>query len=359
MRRMEFSDEEIELYSRQIVLPEIGIGGQEELKKARVAVIGIGGLGCSTVVSLAAMGVGYIRIVDRDVVEKSNLHRQHLYSYKDIGYPKVEVAAKRLKELNPYIEVDPLPIYVDETTARDVVSGVDMVIDGLDNITTRRAINRACLEVRTPYLFSAAIQTYGVASLIIPGETACLECLYANVVDEDLPTCSVIGVHPAILQLISAIQVSEATNYLIHSSSILQDKLLFCDLKSLSMEFIPVKRVSGCPACGEKMKIREEAKKYPMVEEVCEREGVATFIINPGKSMKLPPEVFSHIIREHKVEPIILGELGLTFRYGGNLKISLLKSGIAIIEGASSREQALEIYKNIIATIRLDCEKGM
>jgi len=356
LRRMKFSDEEIELYSRQIVLPEIGVSGQEKLKTARVAVIGIGGLGCPTVVSLAAMGVGYIRIVDRDVVEKSNLHRQHLYSYKDLGYPKVEVAARKLKELNPYIEVDPLPVCIDEATARDVVSGVDLVIDGLDNITARRVINEACLEVGTPYLFSSAIQTYGVASLIIPGKTACLECLYANVSDEDLPTCSVIGVHPAILQLISAIQVSEATNYLTRSSSMLEGKLLFCDLKSLSIEFIPVKRAGKCPACGEKMKAPKEAKKYPIVEEVCGREGAATFIVNPGKSIRLSPEAFSHIMRKHEVKPLVSGELGLTFSYEGGLKVSLLKSGVAIIEGAGSKEQALEVYKNIIAEIQLDYE---
>jgi len=355
-RGSELSDEEVELYSRQIVLPEIGIAGQERLKRARVVIIGMGGLGCPTAVTLAAMGVGYIRLVDRDVVEKSNLHRQYLYSYKDVGYSKVEVAAKKLIELNPYIEVDPLPIFVDEKTAIDVVSDVDLVIDGLDNITARRAVNRACLKTGTPYLFSAAIQTYGVMSLIIPGKTACLECIFADVSDDALPKCSVVGVHPAILKLISAIQVFEATNYLIYSSSMLQGRLLYCDLKNLSIDLISISRVEKCPACSSGIKVEEVRREYPFIEEVCGREGVATFIITPGGNMKIPVSILPSLAKELDAIPIILGELGATFRLKNGCKISLLQSGVAVIEGAKSKEDAAEIYGRLISLIKKGVE---
>lgn len=350
----EFTEEEIELYSRQIVLSDIGLEGQEKLKRAKVAIVGIGGLGCPTAVTLAAMGVGYLRIVDRDVVEKSNLHRQHLYGYNDVNYPKVEVAAKRLKELNPYIEVDPFPIYVDEVTAGDVVEGVDLVIDGLDNITARKALNKACVKNGVPYLFSAAIQTYGVISMIIPGETACLECIYPNITDEELPTCSVVGVHPAILQFISSVQVLETTNYIVKSKPLLKNKLFFCDLKTLSIETIQVKRVDYCPVCGTRKGIVETREEtYPMAEEVCGREGVTTFIINPGRMNDISIAEVKNAVKGINAEVIALGEFGLTLKYRDRLKISLLRSGVAVIEGAKSREEALKIYKFIIKAMKI------
>ncbi|MHA1263213.1 MAG: HesA/MoeB/ThiF family protein [Candidatus Freyarchaeota archaeon] len=192
----DLSDEELEFYSRQIVLTEIGYTGQLKLRNARVCVVGLGGLGSPAALQLAAAGVGYLRLVDHNIVELSNLQRQHLYSVDYLGYPKVEVAARRLHELNPNIEIDPLPLSLTVSNAEEIVRDMDVVIDGLDRMTPRYALNRACLKTGVPYVFGAAIMTFGNMSTIIPGRTPCLECFQGNLSDDRMPTCAVVGVHP-------------------------------------------------------------------------------------------------------------------------------------------------------------------
>ena len=171
---VELSNKELEYYSRQIVMAELGYNTQLKLKDSKACLLGVGGLGSSAAMQLAAMGVGYLRIVDRDVVELTNLHRQHLYGVDDVGYPKVEAAAKRLQNLNPYITIEPLPLSVNQTNAENIVRGMDVVVDGLDSMAARYAINRACTKLGVPYVFGAAIETTGNLSTIVPGETACL-----------------------------------------------------------------------------------------------------------------------------------------------------------------------------------------
>ncbi|MBS7654597.1 HesA/MoeB/ThiF family protein [Candidatus Bathyarchaeota archaeon] len=162
------SESELEFYSRQIALSEIGYGGQLKLANSSVCIAGLGGLGSPVALQLAAMGVGHIRLVDQDIVELSNLHRQILYGANFVGYPKVEVAAKRLKELNPHIEVEPLPISINADNAEDIVKGMDVIVDGLDRMTPRYAINRACQKNSVPYIFAAALMTFGNISTILP-----------------------------------------------------------------------------------------------------------------------------------------------------------------------------------------------
>ena len=178
--QLDLSREELEYYSRQIVLAELGYNAQLKLKNAKACLLGLGGLGSPAATQLTAIGVGHLRLVDRDVVELANLHRQHLYGVDDIGYPKVEVAAKKLHILNPYIKIEPLPLYITEENAEEIVKGMDVVIDCLDSMKARYAINRAFIKLGIPYIFGAAITTAGNVSTIIPGETACLECFTAT-----------------------------------------------------------------------------------------------------------------------------------------------------------------------------------
>ena len=142
---MSLSSEEVKRYSRQIALREIGLEGQKKLKNSRVSIVGVGGLGCFSSIQLASIGVGYIRLIDQDVVDITNLHRQILYDTESLDYPKVESAQKRLRTLNPNVEVEPLPLTINEDTAVEAVKGVDVVIDGLDHFTPRYAVNKARL----------------------------------------------------------------------------------------------------------------------------------------------------------------------------------------------------------------------
>ena len=173
---MPLNDEESERYSRQIVLKEIGHEGQERLKESRVSIIGIGGLGCFSSVQLAAMGVGYLRLIDQDVAERTNLHRQILFDTDALGYPKVETAQRKLKALNPNVEIESLPLTVNEETADEAVKDVDVVVDGLDHLGPRYAINRACVRRGIPYVYAGALETYGNVSTVVPGKSACPEC---------------------------------------------------------------------------------------------------------------------------------------------------------------------------------------
>ena len=143
---LDLSEKELDRYSRQIMLEEIGYQGQLKLKQAKVCVVGVGGLGNPIVTRLATMGVGNIRIVDRDVIELSNLHRQTMFNEDDVGQVKVETAAKKLRKLNPDVVIEELPVSINDYTAIDVVDGCDVVVDALDSVDARYALNKACIE---------------------------------------------------------------------------------------------------------------------------------------------------------------------------------------------------------------------
>ena len=172
-----------EFYSRQTILKELGEKGQQQLAKSKVAVVGAGGLGTVSSLYLALAGVGYIRLIDQDTVETHNLHRQILYNTDDLHYPKTEVAAKKLEKLNPLITAEAIPENVNASNVERLLQGVDCVVDGLDNMVTRYLVNRACVKLKIPYVFGAAIGIEGNLSVFAPPETGCLECLMPNLSD--------------------------------------------------------------------------------------------------------------------------------------------------------------------------------
>jgi adenylyltransferase/sulfurtransferase len=232
------------------VLKDIGYEGQLKLKKTKVCVIGLGGLGGTASIQLARLGVGFLRLVDRDVVERSNLHRQFLYNFKDIGRRKAEVAAERINLINPNVEVDSRHCSVDVGVVNNLVKDVNVVIDGLDRIETRYVINRACVWAGIPYVFGSATETYGNASTIIPSKTPCLECFYPHLKDEMLPAPAEVGVHPSLPSIIASIQVSEALRIIKGEKPCLADLLLYFDLRNMSFDKIAVLRQKNCPVCG-------------------------------------------------------------------------------------------------------------
>ncbi|MEM3609275.1 MAG: HesA/MoeB/ThiF family protein, partial [Candidatus Bathyarchaeia archaeon] len=144
-----------EFYSRQIVLKELGAEGQRKLAESKVAVVGLGGLGTVSSLYLALAGVGHLRLIDQDTVELHNLHRQVLYSRKDLRYPKVEASAKRLRNTSPFVEVEPIAENLNANNVEKLLSGMDCVVDGLDNMRTRYLVNRACAKLKIPYIFGA------------------------------------------------------------------------------------------------------------------------------------------------------------------------------------------------------------
>jgi adenylyltransferase/sulfurtransferase len=342
-----FSDKELEYYSRQIVLEEIGLAGQKRLKGARVCVVGVGGLGSPVTIQLASIGVGHIRIVDRDVVELSNLQRQHIYGIDKVGYPKVEAAMERLKLLNPFIEVEPVPMSMNPRNAEGLIAGVDLVVDCLDSMSARYSLNRACVKLGVPYVHGAVITHIGNASTIIPGETACLECFQGNVDDDALPTCAVAGVHPSVISIIASIQVSEAVRLLLGKPPNLADKLLFCDLEDLSFEEIALSRAEACPVCGNEPRSEPAAIKQDPVQEICGREGRRVFVFAPDEDQDVNLTSLNSRLRDLGYEPSVEATLGTTFSKGP-VKGSVLKSGVAILEGVDGVDEAKLLHENLL-----------
>jgi len=344
--RVELSDEELNYYSRQIVMTEMGYNAQLKLKNAKACLVGLGGLGSPAATQLVAMGVGHLRLVDRDVVELANLHRQHLYGVDTIGYPKVEVAAKRLQSLNPYVELEPLPLSINEANAEDLVRGVDVVIDGLDSMAARYAVNRACVKLGVPYVFGAAITTTGNLSTIIPGETACLECFYGNLDDKKLPKCSVVGVHPSLVNIIASLEVSEAIKILTGKQPRLANKLLHFDLDEMEFNEIQLSKVESCPVCGLHPSGSPMPLKRELVEEICGRHGRKVFVVVPEENLDVNLVELTNYLKRKGFSIKVEGKLGLTFNLK-DVKASVLKSGIVILEGVKGKDEALKFFSEL------------
>jgi adenylyltransferase/sulfurtransferase len=342
----ELSDKELEYYSRQIVMAEMGYKAQLKLKNSKACLMGVGGLGSTAAIQLAAMGVGYLRIVDRDVVELTNLHRQHLYGVKDVGYPKVEAAANRLQDLNPYIKVESLPLSINENNVEVLVEGMDVIVDGLDSMTPRYAINRACVRLEVPYIFGAAITTTGNLSTIIPGETACLECFYGGLDDKRLAKCGVVGVHPSLVNIIASLEVSEAIRILTSKQPRLVNKLLHFDLDEMEINEICLSKIDCCPICGRNPISTPMPLQTEMIEEICGRKGGKVFVVVPKEKLNINLGDLRNYLRGKGFRIKVEGKLGLTVSLH-DVKASVLKSGVIILEGVKKKEEALNFFREL------------
>ena len=353
----ELKNEDLQRYSRQIMLDEIGFVGLEKLRKARVCVVGLGGIGNPVVTQLTAMGIGKLKIVDRDIIEISNLHRQHLYTENDIGRVKVEAAKEKLQQINSGVEIEALPNSVTKYTAESIVKGFDIVVDALDSIDARYALNDACIKLNIPLIYAGALGMLGSICTIIPNKTACLRCIFPALAEDDMPTCSTEGVHPSILYLVGGIQVSEVVKIILGENPTLENKLLYIDLNDLSLEKVSVSRQKECPSCGIKRIDRSQLESQDLIiEELCGRDrGKRTYTVSPAQissslnliGIEKSAERLGYTIKTK-------GELGLTIMSSNsdNLSISFLTSGAATIVGAKSEDEALSIYNSFVNDIK-------
>ncbi|MDD3845344.1 MAG: HesA/MoeB/ThiF family protein [Syntrophorhabdaceae bacterium] len=242
-----FSAEEIQRYSRQMMIPAIGLEGQERLKKSKVCIAGAGGLGSVSAYYLAAAGVGCIRLVDRDRVELSNLNRQILHFTGDLGEPKVLSALDKLERLNPNCRVEALQADINEGNIFEVIGDCQVIIDALDNIRTRRILNLATVRSRIPLIYGGVEAFSGMASTFISGETPCFECLFSHISEEEKAK-GVVGPVPA---LIGSIQALEAIKILLGDRPSLAGTLLYFSGMSMTFQNILVERNPLCPICGQ------------------------------------------------------------------------------------------------------------
>ncbi len=236
--------EEIERYDRQIRI--FGVEGQLKLKRAKVLIVGVGGLGSPAAIYLAAAGVGEIILVDSERVELSNLNRQILHWTRDIGKLKVESAAEKLRELNPNVKTMIIAEHAGEELLDKLVSEADIVIDGLDNWKSRLALNKACVKHGKPLIHAAIHGMYGQLLVVVPGETPCLNCLIIKEPPEVKPF-PVLGTTPGLLAML---QVTEAIKLLTGYGRPPLGKLIVYDGYTMKFEEIPVSRNPQCPTCS-------------------------------------------------------------------------------------------------------------
>lgn len=343
----ELSSKELDRFSRQIMLEEIGYQGQLKLKNAKVCVVGTGGLGNPITTRLAAMGIGTLRIVDRDVIELSNLHRQTMFDEDDVGQVKVEVAAKKLQKLNPDCKIEALAISVNDYTALEVIEGCDVVVDALDSVNARYALNKACVKFGIPFVTGAAVGVSGQIFTILPGTTACYHCMFPALDEDTMPTCSIEGVHPSILSIVGGIEVAEAVKVILGKKPSLSEKILHIDIENLDFTSTRTFRADECPVCGSG-KIEETVKEELILEELCGRNhGKRTFSITPTSTFDLDVDSVTSIAKEKGFRVENQGELGLSMRTD-ELSISFMKKGSAVIVGPKDEADAISLYKSLL-----------
>jgi Dinucleotide-utilizing enzymes involved in molybdopterin and thiamine biosynthesis family 2 len=263
----EFTEEQIDRYSRHIILPEVGGKGQMKLLKSKVFLVGAGGLGSPAAFYLAAAGIGKIGISDNDDVDFSNLQRQILHSTKDVGRPKVQSAKETLEDLNPDVEVVPYTERLNSENIIDIIKDYDVILDGSDNFPTRYLVNDACVMLGKPLSHGSIFRFDGQATTILPGQGPCYRCLYETPPPPDLvPSCQEAGVLGVIAGIIGVIQATEVIKLRLEKGNLLNGKLLLYDSLNMDFKKLNIQRNPACPMCGENPTI----KKLIDYEEFCQ-----------------------------------------------------------------------------------------
>jgi adenylyltransferase/sulfurtransferase len=351
--RQELTEAELETYSRQIALEDIDYDGQLKLRNARACIIGLGGLGSLIALKLVAMGIGYLRMVDRDVVSRSDLHRQYLYDVDSVGQPKVEVAFRKLNRLNPDVELDPVPESLNSSNANEVIDGVDVVLDGLDRPEPRYLLNRTCFKLKIPYIFGAGIEAFGNLSTIVPGQTICLECIMPGLKDDDLPKCGVVGVHPSVLGVVTSLQTLEAVRLLIGQEPKLLNKLLYIDIREMNFHTLQIDRLETCPVCGTEPEGLPDPLEERFFEETCARDGRRNFIVSPRRRIEIDLKELASLLAKRGIPIRKSTELGLAFEPSKDVLTSILKSGTMIVQTSPNvkdnlKEDVLQTYRSLL-----------
>ncbi|MFQ5440702.1 MAG: ThiF family adenylyltransferase [Nitrosopumilaceae archaeon] len=343
----ELSSKELDRFSRQVMLEEIGYQGQLKLKNSKVCVVGVGGLGNPITSRLAAMGVGTLRIIDRDVIELSNLHRQTMFDEDDVGQIKVEAAAKKLQKLNPDCKIESLAVSVNDYTALEVIEGCDVVIDALDSVNARYALNKACVKLNIPFVTGAAVGVSGQAFTILPKNSACYYCMFPSLDEDSMPTCSIEGVHPSILSIIGGIEVAEAVKVILGKKPSLSEKILHVDIENFDFTTTRTFRADECPICGTGTP-EQVVKEELILEELCGRNrGKRTFSITPTSTFDLDVDSVTGIAKQKGFLIDNQGQLGLSLRTN-DLSVNFMKKGSAVIVGPKDEKDAISLYNELL-----------
>ncbi len=328
-------------YRRQTVLPEIGAKGQEALSRSRAVVVGLGALGSVSADLLARAGVGHLRLVDRDVVEIVNLQRQTLYSEGDLESPKAEAAARRLHSVNSSVTIEAFPKDVHPATVESATSGVDLIVDGTDNLETRFLLNEVAIDKRIGFIYGGAIATYGMVFAMRSPETACFRCFNPNAPPPgSLPTCETAGIFNAVSAQVGAIQAGEAVRMLVGQNP--SGDLLVIDGWRPDIQRIRVSRRPDCPTCARGEREHSGAKRPQVLASLC---GSDTISLDPVHRGMIDMDGLASR----------LATLGTIRRIGGVLvadveshRLTVFPDGRALIRGVTTETEARAVYAKYV-----------
>ncbi len=268
---MNLNQEQINRYSRQIVLREIGGIGQKKLLNSKITLVGLGALGSPVAYYLVAAGIGNLKVIDYDTVELSNLHRQILHFTKDINRKKTESAIEKLNLLNPDCKIEVIPEKITSKNAKDILKNSDFVIEGSDNFPTKMLINDACVYLKIPFTIAGVLRFHGQIMTIVPEKkTACYRCLFGDITDT--PTgmsCSEAGVIGLIPGILGCMEANEAIKSILNIGDLITNKIMYIDLLRNAFNFIEIHRDESCIACGENAIDLVETYNY-RIEDVCQ-----------------------------------------------------------------------------------------
>jgi molybdopterin/thiamine biosynthesis adenylyltransferase/rhodanese-related sulfurtransferase len=243
--------DEIQRYSRHLILPDVGVAGQQKLKAARVLTVGAGGLGSPVALYLAAAGVGTLGVIDFDVVDVSNLQRQILHGTKDVGRSKLESARARLHDLNPHVQVETYDTRLTSANALDIIGGYDIVVDGTDNFATRYLTNDACVLLGKPNVYGSIFRFEGQASVFGMADGPCYRCLFPEPPPPgSVPSCAEGGVFGVLPGIVGTIQATETIKLILGIGETLAGRLLLIDAQSMQFRAMTLRKDPACPACG-------------------------------------------------------------------------------------------------------------
>lgn len=318
-----------ERYSRHIVLQDIGKEGQKKISSASILIIGCGGTGTCASNLLARAGVGSITIVDGDLVDITNLQRQTIFTENDLGKPKVACAEEFLKCVNPEIKIKGIADRANQKNIEQMMIEADLVLDCTDDMPTRFLINDVCVKHRKPWIYHGAISTYGMCAAFLPGG-ACFRCLFPKLPEiKDVPRCDTVGVLNTIPGIIASMGVTEALKILMGKKP--SQHLVVYDVWSHNFQSVEFDKNPNCKTCS-KREFEFLEKSIPMISDLCG----GTFEIISGKKIDIP-----------SLAKNLGGSIksGLLFLNKPPNEIIVFGSGRVLIKGASSKSEALRIYR--------------
>jgi adenylyltransferase/sulfurtransferase len=288
----ELSRDEISRYARHLIIPDVGVEGQQKLKAARVLLVGAGGLGSPLALYLAAAGVGHLGLVDFDVVDVTNLQRQVLHGTKDIGRRKIDSARERIADINPFVELTTYDAALTSKNALEIIAQYDLVVDGTDNFPTRYLVNDACVLLGKPNVYGSVFRFEGQASVFSAKDGPCYRCLFPEPPPPGtVPNCAEGGVLGVLPGLIGTIQATEAIKLILGIGDPLVGRLLLVDALGAQFRTVRLRKNPACPACG-----THEITELIDYEEFCGIPQAAALMNAEGPMPEITPvELAAHL----------------------------------------------------------------